>query len=84
MLNPRSSPLLAGLGLGRRKPGADDDWLLRDIDFSLAEGDRLAIVGPSGSGKTLLLRALAMLDPLDIGEVLCTPGALLHGDQILR
>lgn len=32
-------------------------------------GQRVALVGPSGSGKTLLLRALAMLDPLDAGEV---------------
>jgi putative ABC transport system ATP-binding protein len=29
----------------------------------------LAVIGPSGAGKTLLLRALALLDPLDEGLV---------------
>src|SRR5262249_34321245 len=31
--------------------------------------DRLAITGPTGSGKTVLLRALALLDPLDEGLI---------------
>lgn len=39
-------------------------------------GDRIAVVGPSGSGKTLLLRALAMLDPLDEGEIQWRGGAV--------
>jgi putative ABC transport system ATP-binding protein len=43
--------------------------LLSDICLTLGAGERLAMVGPSGSGKTLLLRALAMLDPLDSGEI---------------
>lgn len=30
----------------------------------------MALVGPSGSGKTVLLRSLAMLDPIQSGEVL--------------
>ena len=30
--------------------------VLRDINFSLAEGQVLAIIGSSGSGKTTLLR----------------------------
>jgi putative ABC transport system ATP-binding protein len=29
----------------------------------------LAIRGPSGAGKTVLLRALALLDPLDVGAI---------------
>ena len=35
--------------------------------MAIGPGDRLAVIGPSGAGKTLLLRALAMLDPLDEG-----------------
>ena len=34
------------------------------------DGDRVGIVGSSGSGKTVLLRALAMLDPVAEGAVL--------------
>ena len=33
-------------------------YLVRDVSFSLASGDRLAIVGPNGAGKTTLLRCL--------------------------
>lgn len=36
------------------------------------------MTGPSGAGKTLLLRALAMLDPLDCGEV------RFHGQTLRR
>jgi lipopolysaccharide transport system ATP-binding protein len=32
---------------------------LRDISFSLASGDRLALIGTNGAGKTTLLRTLA-------------------------
>lgn len=43
--------------------------LLSDLSFEIRPGDRVAIEGPSGAGKTLLLRALALLDPLDDGEI---------------
>jgi ABC-type nitrate/sulfonate/bicarbonate transport system ATPase subunit len=36
--------------------------ILRDIAFTLAEGDVAAFVGPSGCGKTTMLRILAGLD----------------------
>jgi putative ABC transport system ATP-binding protein len=39
------------------------------VCLELRPGDRLAVVGPTGSGKTLLLRALALLDPLDEGVI---------------
>jgi putative ABC transport system ATP-binding protein len=54
--------------LGRRTTGRER-WLLRGICVTVYPGDRLAIVGPSGAGKTLLLRALALLDPLDEGLI---------------
>jgi putative ABC transport system ATP-binding protein len=64
-----ADPLLEARGLGRRRPG-DSGWLLRDIRVMLHPGQRVAVVGPTGAGKTLLLRALALLDPLDEGLVL--------------
>jgi len=56
-------------GLARRNPDGGG-WLLDHVSLRVAPGARIAVSGPSGSGKTLLLRALAMLDPVDEGELL--------------
>jgi putative ABC transport system ATP-binding protein len=61
-------PRLEASHIGRRAPFTQK-WLLRDISLHVEAGARLAVVGPSGSGKSLLLRALALLDPLDEGAI---------------
>ena len=43
--------------------------ILRDIDFSLARGETVAIVGASGSGKSTLLSIIAGLDTPSKGTV---------------
>lgn len=43
--------------------------VLRDISFSLNEGQALAIIGSSGSGKTTLLRCLNFLETPDAGVI---------------
>ena len=75
-------PLLKTCGLGRRKAGVEE-WLLRGICLELRPGDRLSMVGPTGSGKTLLLRALALLDPLDEGTVVWR-GRAVRGEAVPR
>lgn len=52
------------------KRGDDNTAILKDIDIELYRGERLAIVGQTGSGKTVVLRSIALLDPLDEGELL--------------
>lgn len=42
--------------------------VLKDVSFSVNEGDILAIIGPNGAGKTVLFRALIGLIPFD-GEI---------------
>jgi putative ABC transport system ATP-binding protein len=44
--------------------------ILHDINFSVADGESLAIVGASGSGKSTLLGLLAGLDTPSKGQVL--------------
>lgn len=58
--------MLEARSIARR---AGDHWLLRPLDLEIAGGERIVLSGPSGSGKTVLLRALALLDPLDGGEI---------------
>lgn len=43
---------------------------LKDVSFSLAEGENLGIVGESGSGKTTLVRALVGLLKTDSGTAM--------------
>ena len=51
--------------------------VLKDVSFSLEEGQVLAIIGSSGSGKTTLLRCLNFLETPDSGEI------LVQGKQLL-
>jgi NitT/TauT family transport system ATP-binding protein len=51
-------------------PGESTRQVLTDIDFTVADGEFVAIVGPSGCGKTTLLNVLAGLEPVQHGEVL--------------
>lgn len=67
--------LLEALHLGRRNPDGQA-WLLDGVSVTVHANDRLVVVGPSGAGKTLLLRALAMLDPVDHGQVRWHGGAV--------
>ena len=43
--------------------------VLKDISFSLEEGQALSIIGSSGSGKTTLLRCLNFLERPDGGTI---------------
>src|SRR2546421_10503351 len=43
--------------------------VLRGVTFGVHRGDVKAVLGPSGSGKSTMLRCLALLEPIDAGEV---------------
>ena len=46
-----------------------DQTVLADVDLTVANGSRVALIGPSGSGKTTILRCIAMLDEVDSGSI---------------
>lgn len=52
--------------------------ILKDISFSVNEGEMTAIMGPSGSGKSTLLYNISGMDQPDSGEV------WLCGTEIVR
>ena len=46
-----------------------EDYVLKDINFSIAPGETLAIVGHTGSGKTSIISLLNRLYPINKGEI---------------
>lgn len=51
------------------KIGFNNNEILRDISFHLAQGEKVGLVGPNGSGKSTLLKVLANELQLDSGKV---------------
>jgi polar amino acid transport system ATP-binding protein len=52
--------------------------VLRDLDFTVRAGEKVAIIGPSGSGKTTILRVLMTLVKPDGGKVFVGGEPLWH------
>ena len=44
--------------------------VLRGVDLTLVEGERVALLGPNGAGKTTLMRIIATLSKASAGDVL--------------
>ncbi len=47
-----------------------EDWVLRDVSFRIAPGERVAIVGATGSGKTTIIKLLDRLYDVQRGRIL--------------
>jgi ATP-binding cassette, subfamily B, multidrug efflux pump len=47
-----------------------DDYVLKDISFSIREGESLAIVGATGSGKSTIVNALCRFYEFQKGDIL--------------
>ena len=48
----------------------DDDWVLRDISFTIDQGKKLALVGKTGSGKTSIINILNRFYEFQHGEII--------------
>ena len=61
-----AGPLIEAVDIHKRYGRTE---VLRGVSFTVRRGDVRAVLGPSGSGKSTLLRCLALLEPIDGGEV---------------
>lgn len=63
-LNPtRKSPTASGA------PSKEEFWALKDINFSLNEGEVVGIIGRNGAGKSTLLKILSQITTPTEGEI---------------
>src|SRR5579863_8954216 len=52
------------------------DFAVKDVSFTVADGEFMVLLGPSGCGKTSILRMIAGLEPTTSGDL------LLNGKRI--
>jgi len=78
-------PLLDVRNLGKHyaaRNGHAPAWVIRDLTFSVNEGELLTIVGPSGAGKTTLLNVLAQIDAATTGDIRFDSELMPVGDDV--
>ncbi len=46
-----------------------EDWILKDVSFTIGAGQSLALVGATGSGKTTIVNLLCRFYPIQRGEI---------------
>jgi len=56
--------------------GQETLHVLKDIDFTVDQGEFVAVLGPSGSGKSTLMNIIGCIDVADAGEY------FLHGHAV--
>lgn len=52
------------------KAGNEDFWALKDINFSVEQGEAIGIIGANGAGKSTLLKILTRITPPTSGEII--------------
>jgi ABC-2 type transport system ATP-binding protein len=68
-----AAPALAARGITKR---FGERVALRNVGFSVAPGELVAIIGPNGAGKTTLLSILAGIQKPDAGDVTLPDGGV--------
>lgn len=62
----------------------DKTSVLKNVSFSMEEGEVLSIIGSSGSGKTTLLRCINFLEKADKGKIYLDGEELFDGENQLH
>ncbi|MCH1603116.1 MAG: ABC transporter ATP-binding protein [Luminiphilus sp.] len=74
--------ILSAVGISKRyESTAGGISVLKDLNFELSSGERVAIVGASGAGKSTLLNVLGGLDRATSGQVLLGDRDLTNLDE---
>ncbi|MEL6246768.1 MAG: ABC transporter ATP-binding protein [Cyanobacteria bacterium J06648_16] len=47
-----------------------DEYVLKDLDFTIRPGEKVALVGPTGAGKSSIIRLLCRLYEVSQGQIL--------------
>jgi multiple sugar transport system ATP-binding protein len=56
-------------GVAKTYPGKEAQYILRDVGFTIEDGEFVVLVGPSGCGKSTLLRMIAGLEEISAGDI---------------
>ena len=56
--------------------------VLKDINLSMKDGEKLVIIGPSGSGKSTTIRCMNGLEEVSSGEAIVSGVKLTHKSKI--
>jgi ATP-binding cassette subfamily B protein len=59
------------------------NWILNELNFTVAAGETVALVGPTGSGKTSIISILNRLYPYQDGQILLD-GVLIEDYELDR
>jgi ATP-binding cassette subfamily B protein len=57
-------------GYGGQADAGEPDWVLRDVSFEVAPGERVGIVGATGAGKSTLINLLLRFYDVSRGRIL--------------
>jgi NitT/TauT family transport system ATP-binding protein len=77
-----AAALLEVKGLGKRFAATtrgEAPWIVRDLTFSIAEGEFVTMLGPSGAGKSTILNMIAQVEAPTEGRILLR-GRTVYGD----
>ncbi|GAA1807473.1 ectoine/hydroxyectoine ABC transporter ATP-binding protein EhuA [Nesterenkonia flava] len=58
-----------------------ENIVLKDLNFTVARGERVTLIGPSGSGKTTILRLVMTLEELTGGYIFIDGEPLTHQEK---
>ncbi len=72
---------MAVLQVNNIKKSFGKNEVLKDVSFSLNEGEVLSIIGSSGSGKTTLLRCINYLETADSGKITVDGEVIYDGES---